>query len=194
MELSRPRGVPHTHVGVVTTRVWQEGEPVNANWHSMRVSNADRERAADVLKAAHAEGRLDWAEYQRRLDQALRAQTYGQLQALVSDLPTGPAPFPVTPPPAPVVPAVNPWTGYPPVPVRSTEPLAKASLILGVLAPFMCAATSVPAIITGHMALSRIRRSGDEGRGMAIAGLVLGHIFTAFCVLWILVFILFGAF
>jgi hypothetical protein len=162
----------------------------------MRASNADRERAADVLKAAHAEGRLDWEEYQRRLDEALRARTYGELHALVSDLPSGPTPFPATPPPGPpgpVVPAVNAWSAYPPVPVRSTEPLAKASLILGVLAPFLCATTSVPAIITGHMALARIRKSGDDGRGMAIAGLVLGHVVTGFAVLWILLAVVLGA-
>ncbi|WP_115852035.1 DUF1707 and DUF4190 domain-containing protein [Thermasporomyces composti] len=161
---------------------------MTSNWHSMRASNADRERTADVLKAAHAEGRLDWGEYQRRLDQALRAKTYGELQALVSDLPSGPTPLPAasSPTSGPVVPAVNPWATYRPVPVRETEPLAKASLILGALSPFLCSVTSVPAIITGHLALARIAKSGDAGRGMAIAGLIFGYVVTGFSLLWLM--------
>jgi peptidyl-prolyl cis-trans isomerase B (cyclophilin B) len=35
---------------------------------------------------------------------------------------------------------------------------------------------SLGAIITGHIALSQIKRTGEGGRGLAIAGLVLGYI------------------
>jgi uncharacterized protein YacL len=35
---------------------------------------------------------------------------------------------------------------------------------------------SLVAIITGHIALSQIKRTGEQGRGLAIAGLVLGYI------------------
>ena len=45
--------------------------------------------------------------------------------------------------------------------------------------------TGIPAIITGHMALGRIKRSRGvmQGQGMAIAGLILGYIFTAISVI-----------
>lgn len=33
-------------------------------------------------------------------------------------------------------------------------------------------------VITGHIALSQIKRTGEEGRGLAIAGLVIGYLMT----------------
>ena len=33
---------------------------------------------------------------------------------------------------------------------------------------------SLAAIITGHIALGQIKRSGESGRGLALAGLILG--------------------
>ncbi|PJE95737.1 hypothetical protein CUT44_20925 [Streptomyces carminius] len=55
----------------------------------MRASDADRERVAEVLREAMAEGRLDMAEFQERLDSAYRARTQGELAPLVRDLPQG---------------------------------------------------------------------------------------------------------
>ena len=59
--------------------------------------------------------------------------------------------------------------------------LATASLVCGICGVFLGPLTGIPAIITGHMALGRIRKSGGilQGNGLAIAGLVLGYIFTA---------------
>jgi protein-disulfide isomerase len=56
---------------------------------------------------------------------------------------------------------------YPPPP-RRTEPLAIASLVCSFF-------ISLLGIVFGHIALSRIRRSGDGGRGLAIAGLAVGY-------------------
>lgn len=57
--------------------------------------------------------------------------------------------------------------------------LAIASLVLGIVA-FCCAGllASIPAIICGHMAVGRIKKSGgrDTGGGLAVAGLILGYI------------------
>jgi general secretion pathway protein G len=59
-----------------------------------------------------------------------------------------------------------------------TSRLAVSSLVLGVLS-FTCFVffTLIPAVVCGHMALSRIRRSNGAltGNGLAIAGLVLGY-------------------
>jgi hypothetical protein len=33
-------------------------------------------------------------------------------------------------------------------------------------------------IVFGHLSLSQIRRSGEDGRGLAIAGLVIGYVVT----------------
>ncbi|WP_425246620.1 DUF1707 SHOCT-like domain-containing protein [Streptomyces sp. NEAU-NA10] len=53
----------------------------------LRASDADRERVAEVLRDAVAEGRLDMAEFEERLDATYRARTYGELAPLTRDLP-----------------------------------------------------------------------------------------------------------
>lgn len=64
----------------------------------LRAGDADRQAAADRLRAAHDEGRLDLAEYDRRLAEAYAAVTYADLDRLFTDLPTRPsAPVPAYP-------------------------------------------------------------------------------------------------
>jgi hypothetical protein len=218
---------------------------MSTDWHSMRASDADRERAADVLKAALAEGRLDWDEHHERLDLVMRSRTYGELQGQIVDLPVGPTPFPPQmrptgtseapripqqsrpvvpgisggagsrdpggeqlpalpdestrrsaglpsarmPPPAPLA---NPWANYVPAPVRVTEPLAKVSIACAIVGLFTSGMSAVPAIVTGHLALARIRRTNDDGAGIAVTGLVLGYLELAFVALWFVLVILLG--
>jgi hypothetical protein len=42
---------------------------------------------------------------------------------------------------------------------------------------------AVAAIITGHVALTQIKKSGESGRGLALAGTIIGYVTVA---LWIL--------
>jgi type II secretory pathway pseudopilin PulG len=65
----------------------------------------------------------------------------------------------------------------PQIPVSQKSGLAKASLVCGILVIPTCFATFIPAIITGHMAHSQIKKSGGRiaGAGMATAGLILGY-------------------
>lgn len=60
----------------------------------LRASDADRERVAEVLRDAVAEGRLDMEEFGERLDAVYRARTYGELAPLTRDLPVGPVAVP----------------------------------------------------------------------------------------------------
>lgn len=53
----------------------------------MRASDADRDRVAEVLREAFAEGRLDTDEHTERIDAAYRAKTLGELAPLLADLP-----------------------------------------------------------------------------------------------------------
>jgi len=53
----------------------------------MRVSDAERQAAADRLRAAMGEGRLDLLEYDTRLARAYQAVTYADLDQLFTDLP-----------------------------------------------------------------------------------------------------------
>ncbi|MFR9790969.1 DUF1707 domain-containing protein [Streptomyces sp. MB22_4] len=62
----------------------------------LRASDADRERVAEVLRDALAEGRLDMDEFEERLEATYRARTYGELAPITRDLPAGTAPAPVS--------------------------------------------------------------------------------------------------
>jgi Flp pilus assembly protein TadB len=56
----------------------------------LRASDSDREQIAERLRKATAEGRLMAEELEERVGTALRARTYGELDALVADLPREP--------------------------------------------------------------------------------------------------------
>jgi hypothetical protein len=58
-----------------------------ASRNGLRASDADREQVAERLRHATAEGRLLAEELEERLGQAFRARTYGELDAVVDDLP-----------------------------------------------------------------------------------------------------------
>ncbi|WP_051767488.1 DUF1707 SHOCT-like domain-containing protein [Streptomyces sp. NRRL S-37] len=53
----------------------------------LRASDADRERVAEILRDALAEGRLDMEEFEERLDATYKARTYGELTPITRDLP-----------------------------------------------------------------------------------------------------------
>jgi hypothetical protein len=53
---------------------------------ALRASDADRDRVIELLRAAVADGRLDPAEFDQRLDAALAARTIDALAPLTADL------------------------------------------------------------------------------------------------------------
>ena len=59
-------------------------------------------------------------------------------------------------------------------PAAKANGLAVASLVFG-FAQFMVGpVATVPAIVFGHMARNQIKQTGEQGAGLALAGLVLG--------------------
>ena len=120
----------------------------------MRAADADRDRVVEVLSMAYSEGRLTKDEYDGRLENALSARTYADLDQLVTDLPVARAP------------AVTPGAG--------TNGLAIASLACGLVQLVFGPVTAIPAVVFGHVALHRIKRTGEQGAGLALAGLILG--------------------
>lgn len=61
---------------------------MNGRHHSpVRASDAERDRALDVLSARVAEGRMSHDTFERRVDQVLRAQSQAELSDIVRDLP-----------------------------------------------------------------------------------------------------------
>ena len=63
---------------------------------------------------------------------------------------------------------------YPYPPARSTNGMAIASMVLGIVWVYWIG--SILALIFGYLALKDIREKGQAGEGMAIAGIVLGWI------------------
>lgn len=141
-------------------------QPYGNGQAAMRAAHSDRERAVDVLKAAYAEGRLSADEYGARFEGVQRAKTYGELAYLVSDLPVGPAVLPMAAMPMMARPVYAPRT--------RTNPLAVTSLVLGLLCLPTFGFFGIPAVVTGHLAKNQLPRTGEDGDGMATAGLVLG--------------------
>src|SRR5437868_1440958 len=56
---------------------------------TLRASDSDREHVAERLRQATAEGRLLAEELEDRLGVAFSARTYGELDEVVADLPSG---------------------------------------------------------------------------------------------------------
>lgn len=117
-----------------------------------------------------------------------------------SDVPPAP-PVPPTPPtgyappPSPVgAPGYAQQNAYPyppqppygygapgSAPAVKTNTLAITSLVSAIAAfvilPFIA---SIVAVITGHIALKQLRTSGEAGRGLALAGTIVGWVGIAF--------------
>ena len=93
-----------------------------------------------------------------------------------SNQPYGTPPY-GTPPYEPYGYPGHPYPPYPyPYPAPRTNALAIASLV--------CAFLFAPlGIVFGHLSLSQIRRSGEDGRGLALAGLVISYVVTIAAIL-----------
>lgn len=77
--------------------------PEPADPRSLRVSDADRDRVADVLREAVSQGRITFDELDERLSLAYSARTYADLEAVTRDLPASGA----------VLPSASPAGGFP---------------------------------------------------------------------------------
>jgi hypothetical protein len=78
------------------------------------------------------------------------------------------------PPPGYGQPPGSPYGQWQPYPQqRRTNGLAIAALVCGILGGCF-GITGIVAIVLGAVALGQIKQSGQEGKGLAIAGIVLG--------------------
>ncbi|MGA1837552.1 DUF4190 domain-containing protein [Herbiconiux sp. 11R-BC] len=67
-----------------------------------------------------------------------------------------------------------------PVPAQKTNVLSIVALVLSILS------FNIIAVIIGAIALSQIKKTGESGRGLAIAGIIIGAIGVIF---WIIIII-----
>ncbi|WP_189134959.1 DUF1707 SHOCT-like domain-containing protein [Wenjunlia tyrosinilytica] len=70
----------------------------------IRASDADRDKVADILRDALAEGRLTPEEHSERIETLYTAKTMGELEPLTRDLPAPGRRPAETPPPTPTAP------------------------------------------------------------------------------------------
>lgn len=99
-----------------------------------------------------------------------------------------PAPYGGYPPPYGAYPP-SPYGGYPPVYAGYPQPQPTNTLAV---ASLVCAFVFAPlGIAFGHISLSQIKKTGEEGRGLAIAGLVISYLITALTILVVVLSVLF---
>lgn len=90
----------------------------------------------------------------------------------------------------PVQPEQNPQYQQPyyaPQPQAQTNVLAIITIIAAFVVP-------IAGIITGHISLKQIKQTGEQGEGMAKAGLIISYVFTGIGVLIVLAYIAFIVF
>lgn len=88
-----------------------------------------------------------------------------------------------TPPPAYGAPPAAPAYGAAPAASQAyapqgygQQPAAERWNVLAIISLVSSFFVSLAAVVCGHIALSQIKRTGERGRGLAIAGLVLGYL------------------
>ncbi|HEV2370897.1 MAG TPA: DUF1707 and DUF4190 domain-containing protein [Streptosporangiaceae bacterium] len=162
----------------------QDSRPSSGGRAQTRASTTDRDRAVELLKKAYTDGRLGKDEYDARLEGALSAVTYADLDSVVADLPVPHHPMSGVPmaPPVPMAPAVP-----------RTNSLATASFVLGLVGIVFGVLASIPAIVLGYIARRQIRRTGERGAGLALAGLILGWVWVGLLVLALVLLVAIGA-
>ena len=102
-----------------------------------------------------------------------------------TEVPTAPAapgpyaqPSPYAQPGAP--------SAYAVPPAQPTNVLAIVSLVASIIG------FALVGVITGHIALGQIKKTGEQGRGLALAGAIIGYVAVAagiiFAIIWIVIF------
>ncbi|HEX6955514.1 MAG TPA: DUF4190 domain-containing protein [Agromyces sp.] len=85
-------------------------------------------------------------------------------------------------PPPPPAPPAQPAPSYDSAPAYGAgapaygAPASQKTNVLAIVSLVSSFFISIVGIITGHIALSQIKKTGEQGRGLAIAGLIIGYI------------------
>ena len=128
----------------------------------IRAADADRDRIAGILGTAYSERPAVQAGVRCPPGQRLVRAHLRHLDHVVADCPRrrrlcrAPSAATMVTTPA------------------RTNGLAIASLACGLAQFAFGPLATIPAIVLGHMARNQIRRTGEQGAGLALAGLVLG--------------------
>ncbi|MDP8970800.1 MAG: DUF4190 domain-containing protein [Actinomycetota bacterium] len=70
--------------------------------------------------------------------------------------------------------------------------MAIAALVSAIGGALLCGVLSIVGAILGHLALNQIKQTGEEGRGMALAGVIIGWVAFGLSVLVIALLVVIG--
>ena len=106
-----------------------------------------------------------------------------------------PGSYPPPPPEGYPPPPPSQGGGYPPppagypvaAPAAGTNGLAIASLVCSVVG-VLCGIGSIAGIVLGIIALNQIKQTGQGGRGLALAGIIVGAVLLALGVIGYIVY------
>ncbi|WP_067793715.1 protein kinase domain-containing protein [Actinomadura formosensis] len=145
-----------------------EAEALVESQYRQAAQAGDPSAMRNLAMLLNGQGRTAEAESWNRYADAIAARPAAYRQ---------PAGYPA--PPAHTV------SQYPAAPAKApVNSLAIYAVSMGAVGLITCGLPSIPAIIAGHMAWVRLRRSGERGLGLAVTGIALGWIMVAF---WALV-------
>jgi len=138
---------------------------MNARAATMRTSDAERQRVADFLRDACADGRLTADELEHRLDRLFAGGTVGDVERLVWDLPGGHAVVPrLSGAARHAVPVPRPAPG---------RPLALGLLCLGAAALIFFSLPPALAVVSMAILIATVVALAAIAVALAPAGLLL---------------------
>jgi hypothetical protein len=150
------------------------------------LEEVNRQLAAGTLTGT------DLAWYEGAAGWAPLSSVPGIITGTAGPLPSAPAAATTPTMPVSTAPVTVAASPYPATPAAPTEPLAIWSFVLSLvgLFGFLCCGPlfSGAAVVCGHLALPKFRARPElQGRGLAVAGLVIGYILVGLWLFWILV-------
>jgi hypothetical protein len=83
----------------------------------------------------------------------------------------------------------QPYGAYPPP--LGTNGLAIASLVVSLASPLLCSLLSIVGIVLGMVALNQIKQTGQQGRGLALGGIIVGIVLIVLTIVAIIVYVAF---
>lgn len=87
-----------------------------------------------------------------------------------------PESYPPPYPPPPYPPYPDPYGPYASGKPPGINGMAIAALVTALAGPLLCGAPSIVAVVLGIVAMRDTRRTGQDGYGMALAGVIIGTI------------------
>ncbi|MEO3761253.1 DUF4190 domain-containing protein [Mycobacterium sp. B14F4] len=98
-------------------------------------------------------------------------------------------PPPLYPPPPMGYYAPPGYDPYRPMRPPGTNGMAIAALVSSLLGLACCGFTAIPGVILGVLAMRETRRTGQDGWGIALAGTIIGGVFIAGLLVYLLLYI-----